>query len=198
MLWDMLPFWSALVAALIWLFARFYLESSRGTNLLPILGLDGFPLAMLWALSSVSLAIVFVVFALVAIHSLARGKRSRGLRISMLLVPFLLAAALAFSPFWSNDWPTHLRFNLSRGSMDALADQYEQSSHNLGPYGFRRAGLYQVEQVYGLENCVIVVTGSIFLDELGFARCEGEPAPQPDYITLEHLTDNWYTFEHRD
>jgi hypothetical protein len=189
--WDHLRWWGATIAALVWLTVYVQSASSRGGDAFGF----WFMVEVGWLIASLGLVGFWIVVAVVAIRAWISRNTARAWRATAFLVPFPLAVAAAIL-LSANDLPLHARFQLSEGSLNRLADQYERSSE--GKFS-GWSGLYHVQRVHTWENCTVIVTGSFIFDEYGFARCSGPPPKQlPWNIELEELKGNWWTYLYRD
>jgi hypothetical protein len=189
--WDSLRWWGAAVASLGWLAVFAYSASSRGD----VLGFD-FMLVIAWLIASLGLAGFWIVVFIVAIRAWMSRNTELARRATAFLLPFVAAAILALV-LGRSDMPLRTRFRLSEGSLNRLADEYEQTG-STDASGW--VGLYLVDGIHRYGNCTAIVTGRFIFDEFGFARCSGPPPGQnnPWNLTLEHLKGDWWTYQDRD
>jgi hypothetical protein len=191
-IWEGLHWWASAIFCLGWLAVWVYIASSRGFGLIPFFGMDAM-LLFAWPIGSLGLALFCAFIAALAVRALFSRNYSRCRHLAAFLAPFA-PAFLVLILLWSTELPMRARFELSQAQLSGVIDNYEAN----GDVGPGWAGFYAFDHVMRVDNCVVIVTGSFFLDEYGFARCNGPPSLQPHYIEFEHLTDDWYTYAHYD
>jgi hypothetical protein len=164
--------------------------------LLLAMSAPGFPIwGLLVGLVWVATAIVWIVLALIAIRAGFRDGAHALPRVHALGLVAVLAVAVSIPTFA----PLRVRFALSKGAMQATADECLRTASEAEPCEVHgRVGLYLATT--GTErdgNAVVYVSGMSLMDS-GFVYASDGVAPpssgdfeRPDYV---NLGGGWFAF----
>ena len=116
--------------------------------------------------------------------------------------PFPLFGAAAvplaiFGLFWaldSNGLPLRARFELSRGTLDSIADRAEAGEETMPPFGTLDGGWFTVRAVAVQDGCTRLTTAVDGAVTAGFARCSVEPPPATG-LRFGRVTGDWWTWQ---